>query len=99
YLDSLGGVRLFACFRRRRSLAWDAGSLVSRWDDGGRRQSRGEDDSGELVHALPDDVCDHHRGAGGRLRRRPDAVLGLSAVFRWLVHVRLYSARALGLGG
>ena len=30
--------------------------------------------------------------------RRPDAVLGLSVVFRWLVHARLCSARALGVG-
>ena len=32
------------------------------------------------------------------LRRRPDAVFGLSAVCDRLVHVRLRSARALGLG-
>jgi Ammonium Transporter Family len=36
--------------------------------------------------------------AGGGLRRRPDAVLGLSHVFRRLVHVCLRSARALGVG-
>jgi hypothetical protein len=75
-----------------------AGSLVSRRHDHGRRQSRGEDNPGSLVHALPDDLCDHHRGAGGGLRRRPDAVLRLSPVFHRLVHVRLRPARALGVG-
>ena len=51
-----------------------------------------------LVHAVPDDVCDHHRGAGGGRGGRPDAVLGLSVVLGRLVHVRLRSAGALGLG-
>jgi ABC-type transport system involved in multi-copper enzyme maturation permease subunit len=37
-------------------------------------------------------------GAGGGFRRRPDAVLGLSHVFHRMVHVRLRSARALGVG-
>jgi Amt family ammonium transporter len=35
---------------------------------------------------------------GGGFRRRPDAVLGLSHVFHRMVHVRLRSARALGVG-
>ena len=91
-------LRLFAGVRRRRSLARHARSLVSRRHDHGRRQSGGEDDSGSPVHALPDDLCDYHGGAGGGLGRRPDAVLGLSAVLDRLVHVRLRSARALGLG-
>jgi hypothetical protein len=98
YFNSLGRVRLFAGIRRRRPLAWHARSLVSRRHDHGRRQSGGEDDRGKPVHALPDDVRDHHRGAGGRLGRRSNAVLGLSAVFHRLVHVRLRSARPLGLG-
>ncbi len=62
------------------------------------RQSGGEDDPGSAFHAVPDDVCDHHGGAGGGRGGRPDAVLGLSAVFRRLVHVRLCAARALGVG-
>ena len=37
--------------------------------DHGQRQSGREDDPGSAVHALPDDVCDHHRGAGRGLRR------------------------------
>ena len=82
HFDSLGRVRLFAGVRRRRPLARHARSLVPRRHDHGQRQSGGEDDPGSAVHALPDDVCDHHGGAGGGLGRRPDAVLGLSAVFR-----------------
>ena len=76
----------------------DAGSLVSRRYVDGRGQSRRQDDPRGAVHALPDDVRDHHGGAGGRLGRRPDAVLGLSVVLGRLVRVRLYSAGALGLG-
>ena len=81
-LDPLGGVRLFAGLRRRRSLDRHARSLVPGRHDDGQRQPGGEDDPGSAFHALPDDVCDHHGGAGGGLGGRPDAVLGLSAVLR-----------------
>ena len=71
--------------------------FLARHDDG-ERQPGGEDDPGSAFHAVPDDVCDHHGGAGGGRGGRPDAVLGLSAVLRRLVHVRLCAARALGVG-
>ena len=80
HLDSLGGVRLFAGLRRRRSLDRHARSLVPGRHDDGQRQPGGEDDPGSAFHAVPDDVCDHHGGAGGGRGGRPDAVLGLSAV-------------------
>ncbi len=97
-LDPLGGVRLFAGLRRRRSLDRHARSLVPDRHDDGERQPGGEDDPGSAFHAVPDDVCDHHGGAGGGRRGGPDAVLGLSAVLRRLVHLRLCAARALGVG-
>ena len=98
HLDSLGGVRLFAGLRRRRSLDRHARSLVPDRNDDGERQPGGEDDTGSAFHAVPDDVCDHHGGAGGGRGGGPDAVLGLSAVLRRLVHVRLCAARTLGVG-
>ena len=98
HLDPLGDVRLFAGVRRRWPLARYARPLVPRRNDDGRRQPCGKDDSGSLVHAVPDDVRDHHGGAGGRLGRRPDAVFSLSSVRDRLVHVRLCAACALGVG-
>jgi Amt family ammonium transporter len=43
--------------------------------------TRGKDDSRSSVHALPDDVCDHHGGAGRRICRGSHAFLGLSLLF------------------
>ena len=97
-LDPLGGVRLFAGVRRRRPVDRHARPLVPRRNDHGRRQSGGKDHPRSAVHALPDDVCDHHGGAGGGRGGRPHAVLGLSAVLGRLVHVRLCAAGALGVG-
>ena len=97
-LGAVGGVRLFAGVRRRRRLDRLVRPAVPGRHDHGRRQSAGEDHPGSAVHALPDDVCGHHGGAGGGLGRRPDAVLGLSAVFGRLVHAGLCAAGALGLG-
>ena len=85
-------------FRRRRALAWHPRPLVSYRHDHGQRQSGRKDDSGSALHALPDDLRDHHCRAGRRLRRRPHAIFSLSAVFDRLVHVRLRSARTLDLG-
>src|SRR5712664_3441647 len=96
--NSLGGIRIFAGVRRRRSVARHARPLVSRRHEDGRHQSRRQDDPGSIVHAVSDDVCDHHGSAGRGCGCRSDAVLGLSPVFGRLVHVRLRSAGALGLG-
>src|SRR6201991_4966675 len=93
--DPLGGVRLFPGLRRRRSMARNAGPLVPLRHDHGQHQSRREDDSGSPVHALPDDVRDHHRRAGGGVGCRPDEVFGLSAVLDRLVHGGLRAAGAL----
>ena len=98
YFNSMGGVRLFAGIRRRRTMDRIAGSLVSRRHDHGRRQSAGEDDSGSTVHALPDDLRDHHGGAGGGCCSRPHALLGVHSVLHRLVHLRLRAAGALGVG-
>ena len=47
-----------------------------------RDQPARQDHPGIAVHDLPDDLRDHHRGAGRRLGRRPHALLGLSLVRR-----------------
>jgi hypothetical protein len=96
--DPLGGVRLFAGLLRRRVLARHPRPLVSYRHDHGQRQSGRKDDSGSALHALPDDLRDHHCRAGCRLRCRPHAIFSLSPVFNRLVHVRLRSARTLDLG-
>ena len=57
-----------------------------------------QDHPGNAVHDLPDDVRDHHGGAGRRLGRRSHALLGLRVVRGRLAARRLCADRALGLG-
>ena len=63
-----------------------------------RDQPARQDHPGIRVHALPDDLRDHHRGAGRRLGRRPHALLGLLLVRRRLAAAGLCADRALGVG-
>ena len=63
-----------------------------------RDQPARQDHPGIGVHALPDDLRGHHRGAGRRLGRRPHALLGLSLVRRRLAAAGLCADRALGVG-
>jgi ammonia channel protein AmtB len=59
-----------------------------------------QDHPGSAVHALPDDVRDHHGGAGGGLGRRPHAVLGLSLFsIGWLLFVYVPLAHWVWGGG
>ena len=57
-----------------------------------------EDHSAPGLHAVPDDVRDHHAGADHRHVRRAQEVLGLPALHLAVGDVRLRPAGALGVG-
>ena len=97
-LDSLDGDRLQPRLHRRQP-----GDRHIRPRPAARHghecdQPARQDHPGIGVHALPDDVRGHHRGAGCRLGRRSHALLGLSVVRRRLAAAGLCADRALGVG-
>ena len=67
----------------------------------GRRKPAGQDDPGSIVHALPDDLRDHHGCAGRRIGRRPHAAFPHSCWFSilWLLVVYVPLAHWVWGGG
>ena len=71
-LDPLGRGRLLARLHRRGCLHRHVRPLLPVRHGDGRREPARQDDPGSTVHALPDDLRDHH-GRAGRRARSPTA--------------------------
>ncbi len=96
--DRLGRRRLQPRVRRRRHaerLVRGLRQILSRRDR--RRHAEGQH-SRDRVRDVPDDLRDHHAGAGDRRLRRARALLRHAVVQRAVADLRLLPDRALGVG-
>ena len=90
--------RLHPELRRRRTLARQVRARVPPRHGHERDLAVRADHPGNAVHDLPDDLRDHHGGAGRGRGRGPHAVLGVRLVLRVVAARRLCADRPLGVG-